>query len=95
MRTAFRADETGTYEVTAIVTDDDGSARSDVLYVDVTEAEPPSVELSGPDGVIVGETATYTARATAGDDDLATIAWRRDGRVITTETVSGTDAERT
>ncbi|PSQ60650.1 MAG: hypothetical protein BRD23_01815, partial [Halobacteriales archaeon SW_9_67_25] len=78
-RTEFVPEQTGQYNATVAVTDDDGATREDTLYVHVEAATPPGVTLSGPGVVLAGDTQTYTAEASAGGDDLSTITWRVDG----------------
>jgi len=78
-RTRFVPNQTGQYNVTVTVTDDDGVTREDTLYVLVEQATPPSVEVTGPEDVIAGDRRTYRAEATAGDAELSTVTWRVDG----------------
>jgi PKD domain. len=78
-RTQFVPNQTGQYSVTVTVTDDDGATREDTLFVSVEQAAPPAVEVTGPSGVLAGDTQTYHAEATAGDADLSTVSWRVDG----------------
>ncbi|MFB6207366.1 MAG: PKD domain-containing protein, partial [Haloglomus sp.] len=52
-RTSFIARQSGRYEVTVTITDDDGRTASDTLYVDVSSAPvdtPASVDTPTPDG---------------------------------------------
>ncbi|MFC7175698.1 PKD domain-containing protein [Halosegnis marinus] len=79
--------------MTVTVTDDDGAARSDTLYVAV-EAPPegPSVSLSGETTPTVGERATYTAAVAAGDAPVASVTWSLDGqRLARRDTGTGPD----
>jgi len=85
-RTRFVARQTGTYDVTVTVTDDDGAQRSDTLYVETSQPDGPEVRLSGPDSVFTNETHTYSASAGAGDVNLARVLWFvDDDRVAMTD----------
>ncbi|MHC3378786.1 PKD domain-containing protein [Haloarcula sp. H-GB5] len=79
VQTTFSPADTGQYNVTATVTDDDGASRSDTLHVDVVAAGGPSVSVSAPPAVPVGLRRNLTANATAGDADLRTLAWVVNG----------------
>ena len=68
---------TGTYTVELTVTDDENNTDSDSITV--TVSEPLPLTLTGPDTVIRGDTATYTASiASAGLtlDDTPTFNWK-------------------
>ncbi|WP_188852817.1 PKD domain-containing protein [Haloarcula argentinensis] len=78
-QTTFSPADTGQYNVTVTVTDDDGASRSDTLHVDVVAAGGPSVSVSAPPAVPVGLRRNLTANATAGDADLRTLAWVVNG----------------
>jgi len=78
-KTTFTPSETGQYNVTVTVTDDDGASRSDTLHVDVVAAGGPSVSVSAPSAVPVGLQRNLTANVTAGDADLRTLAWVVNG----------------
>ena len=79
VQTTFSPAETGQYNVTVTVTDDDGVSQSDTLHVDVVAAGGPSVSMSAPPAVPVGLQRNLTANATAGDADLRTLAWVVNG----------------
>ncbi|MFB9810118.1 PKD domain-containing protein [Haloarcula sebkhae] len=79
VQTTFSPADTGQYNVTVTVTDDDGASRSDTLHVDVVAAGGPSVSVSAPPAVPVGLRRNLTANATAGDADLRTLAWVVNG----------------
>ncbi|WP_058994338.1 PKD domain-containing protein [Haloarcula sp. CBA1127] len=79
VQTTFSPAETGQYNVTITVTDDDGASRSDTLHVDVVAAGGPSVSVSAPAAVPVGLRRNLTANVTAGDADLRTLAWVVNG----------------
>jgi len=76
---SFDPSQTGVYAVTLTVTDDDGHTASDTLYVTVTEEEPPSVTLTGPDTLQVGEPGTFELHGERGDNFLSAVTWRVDG----------------
>jgi hypothetical protein len=78
--TSFVANESGTYEVSVEVTDAEGRTDSDTLYVEAKAYDPPEVSVTGPSEVSVGESATYTAQATATEEPLSSLLWRQDGR---------------
>jgi len=79
VQTTFSPAETGQYNVTVIVTDDDGASRSDTLHVDVVAAGGPSVSVSAPPALPTGSRRNLTANATAGAADLRTLAWVING----------------
>ncbi|WP_242493370.1 PKD domain-containing protein, partial [Haloarcula hispanica] len=53
VQTTFSPAETGQYNVTVTVTDNDSVSRSDTLHVDVVAAGGPSVSMSAPPAVPV------------------------------------------
>ena len=79
IQTTFSPADTGQYNVTATVTDDDGVSRSDTLHVDVVAAGGPSVSVSAPSAVPAGLRRNLTANVSAGDADLRTLAWVVNG----------------
>ena len=87
-RTSFEPSEVGEYRVTLTVTDDDGAARSDTLYVEVSPGREPAVSLSGPERPTVGATATYTAALDAGTAALDYAVWTVDGAEIANQSLS-------
>ena len=74
-QTEFDVDETGQYNVTLAVTDDDGATRSDTLYVTVAASEGPSVTLSGPGLTSKNGGSEYTATVESDAADLQSLAW--------------------
>lgn len=92
-RTSFEAIEEGRYYVTLTAADDDGSSRSDTLFVDVAGADdgdedgnesdpdnrPPTGAIAGPDSVVRGTSATFSADAYDPDGDIESHAWSIDG----------------
>lgn len=90
--TTFTPLRRGEYAVTVTVTDDDGATRADTLYVTVDSGEGPAVSVSGQTGPSVGESATYTADATAGNVPLDRITWTVDGSDAGSEQVTGDEA---
>ncbi|EMA11368.1 PKD domain-containing protein [Haloarcula vallismortis] len=79
VQTTFSPAETGQYNVTVTVTDDDGASRSDTLHVDVVAAGGPSVSVSAPTALPTDSRRNLTANVTAGDADLRTLAWVVNG----------------
>jgi len=88
-RTQFEPTQTGRYNVTLQVEDDDGNVRSDYLYVTVEARHGPSINLTGPDTAESGDDLTYTATATAGDADLSGLVWETNGSFARTTTADG------
>lgn len=88
--TRFRPNRTGQYNVTVTVTDSEGATRQDTLFVTVDPVNPPSVELTGSQTVVEGQTHNYTASATAGDADLSALVWRINGTHQTNTPIAGT-----
>lgn len=87
--TEFTPNETGRFNVTLAVRDDDGNVRSDYLYVTVEQRHGPSATLSGPSSASSGENLTYEVSASAGEADLAGLTWKRDGNVTRTTLIDG------
>ncbi|MFC7133803.1 MULTISPECIES: PKD domain-containing protein [Salinibaculum] len=81
-RTHFLANQSGEYNVTVTVTDDGGAARSDTLVVDVAQADPPSVTLTGPSSVTADGSHTYRAAVSSGGVALSTLTWERNGTTL-------------
>jgi hypothetical protein len=92
-RTSFVALQPGTYNATVTVTDDDGATETDTLHVYVSESNGPSVSLTGPDSVVEGRVAEYSASVSAGASDLAAVRWRFDGRTVNRTDVGGESAD--
>jgi len=91
-RTSFVALQPGTYNATVTVTDDDGATETDTLHVYVSESNGPSVSLTGPDSVVEGRVAEYSASVSAGASDLAAVRWRFDGRTVNRTDIGGESA---
>ncbi|MFU1780020.1 PKD domain-containing protein [Haloarcula japonica] len=95
VQTTFSPAETGQYNVTIAITDDDGASRSDTLHVDVVAAGGPSVSVSAPPAVPVGLRRNLTANATAGDADLRTLAWVVNGTAQNQTRLTGANGTST
>lgn len=95
VQTTFTPANTGQYNVTATVTDDDGASRSDTLHVDVVAAGGPSVSVSAPSAVPTGLRRNLTANATAGDADLRTLAWVVNGTAENQTRLAGENGSST
>lgn len=95
VRTSFVPSQTGRYDVTVTVTDDDGARRSDTLYVRVDRATPPSVDVSGPSTLATGSSGTFEASVAAGDAPLLALVWYVDGAVRERATLDGESATHT
>ena len=88
-RTEFTPTDPGRYDVTVTVTDGDGRADSDTLFVYVGEAGP-TVELNGKTEPPTGEETPYVATAETTDADLETVTWRVDNRTVTEASLNDT-----
>jgi hypothetical protein len=95
VQTRFQAGQTGTYNVTVTVTDDEGATRSDTLYVETQAVESPSVSITGPAVVQNGTTESFEASVTAGDKALERVVWSVNGSTVARHSVAGESAERT
>ncbi|WP_434531223.1 PKD domain-containing protein [Haloarcula sp. NS06] len=95
VQTTFSPADTGQYNVTVTVTDDDGVSRSDTLHVDVVAAGGPSVSVSAPAAVPIGLRRNLTANVTAGDADLRTLAWAVNGTAQNQTRLTGENATST
>ncbi|WP_336336745.1 PKD domain-containing protein [Haloarcula brevis] len=95
VRTTFQPAETGQYDVTVTVTDDDGVSQSDTLHVDVAAPGGPSVSVSAPTALPTGGRRNLTANVTAGDAALRTLAWVVDGTVRNRTRVAGSNGTST
>ncbi|AAV46933.1 unknown [Haloarcula marismortui ATCC 43049] len=95
VQTTFSPADTGQYNVTVTVTDDDGVSRSDTLHVDVVAASGPSVSVSAPSAVPAGLRRNLTANVTAGDADLRTLAWVVNGTAQNQTRLAGENATST
>ncbi|WP_123537125.1 PKD domain-containing protein [Halosimplex salinum] len=91
-QTSFVATQTGTYNATITVTDDEGATRTDTLHVHVEPSDGPSVSLSGPKDVVEGRFADYSASVSAGATELAAVVWRVDGQFENRTAVAGASA---
>lgn len=92
--TRFTPERAGTYEVRVTVTDDDGASRSDMLYVTVAAAAPPTVQVSGPTSIEEGSTAAFEARVQAGDHALSELVWTANGTVLARQPLDGDTVTR-
>lgn len=97
---AFTPDDNGSYQVTLTVTDAGGLVGTDIVNITVNNA-PPTAFITGPDSVILGESATFTLTANdpssvdQASDFMFAIDWDGDG--VIDETIigpSGTTAAR-
>ncbi|MEF8822435.1 MAG: PKD domain-containing protein, partial [Halovenus sp.] len=88
-RTNFQPTETGVYNATVTVTDEEGRSATDTLRVTVTESEPPEVTISGPEIVLVGDRPTINLTASAGDEPLSSLTWFVDGQQYDATFVDG------
>ena len=88
-RTEFTPTDPGRYDVTVIVTDGDGRADSDTLFVYVGEAGP-TVDLSGKTEPPMGEETPYVATAETTDADLKAVTWRVDNRTVAEASLNDT-----
>ncbi|WP_135807310.1 PKD domain-containing protein [Halorussus marinus] len=86
-RTSFVPAEVGRYSVTLTVVADDGTAKSDTLYVDVTPGAAPDISLSGPETPTVGDSTTYTADLDRGAAALDFVVWTVDGVTVANHSV--------
>lgn len=91
-RTSFVVRDSGTYNATVTVTDEEGATETDTLRVHVASSDGPSVTLSGPEDVLEGGAPTFSASAAAGESDLMAITWRVDDRRVNRTEVSGDSA---
>ncbi|ELZ25567.1 hypothetical protein C475_10203 [Halosimplex carlsbadense 2-9-1] len=91
-RTRFVPRETGTYNATVTVTDEDGATSTDTLRINVEPSNGPTVTISGPDSVVEGQVSAYSASVSAGANDLAAVVWRADGRRLNRTTLTGETA---
>ena len=89
-RTEFTPTDPGRYDVTVTVTDGDGRADTDTLFVYVEEAGP-TVDLDGETEPPTGEETPYVATAETTDAELETITWRVDNRTVAEASLEGTD----
>ncbi|WP_134669055.1 PKD domain-containing protein [Halorussus marinus] len=87
-RTSFVPAEVGRYSVTLTVVADDGTAKSDTLYVDVTPGAAPDISLSGPETPTVGDSTTYTADLDRGAGALDFVVWTVDGVTVANHSVA-------
>jgi len=87
-RTSFTPAETGRYNVTLTVVDDDGATRSDTLYVAVSPGSDPDISLSGSQRPDVGDSTTYAADLEPGAAALDFVVWTVDGVEIANHSVS-------
>jgi hypothetical protein len=93
-RTQFVAAQRGVYEVSLIVTDDDGARSSDTLYVTVGSGSGLSVTLAGPDETTVERTVTYDATVDGGGATLDELLWRVNGTVVRRDDLAGDGTTR-
>ncbi|WP_135306195.1 PKD domain-containing protein [Haloarcula amylovorans] len=91
-QTEFSPNATGRYAVTVRATDDDGATRTDTLYVSVTPARGPTVEISGPATTTRGSETTLVATANATATNVTRVAWLLNGTVLEEESTTGENA---
>jgi len=91
-QTEFDVDDTGQYNVTLAVTDDDGATRSDTLYVTAAASEGPSVSVSGPAVTDRDSETEFTATVESPETELQSLAWVVDGDVVDQRDLNGTNA---
>ncbi len=79
----------GEFEVTVVVSDDDGGQDTDVIALEVLNADPVIVSLTGDFVGQQGDTYNFTATATDPGDDTLTFNWNfGDGTTATGASVS-------
>lgn len=71
----------GRHDVSVTVVDEDGETASDSIDVSVTSPsnDPPSVSISGPDRVVQGRWADFTADASDLDGSVVDYSWSNVG----------------
>jgi len=89
VQTEYMVRETGTYNATVTVTDDDGAERSDTMRIHVESVDGPTVTVSGPTSVGTAEGLEYTATVEAGDHSLVRVDWYVDGGLAARHSVAG------
>ncbi|MDS0220484.1 PKD domain-containing protein [Haloarcula sp. S1AR25-5A] len=95
VQTTVSPTDTGQYNVTVTVTDDDGVSQSDTLRVDVAAAGGPSVSVSAPSALSTGSQRNLTANVTAGEADLRTLAWVVNGTARNRTQLAGENGSST
>ncbi|GCF14247.1 hypothetical protein Harman_21820 [Haloarcula mannanilytica] len=95
VQTTFSPADTGQYNVTVTVTDDNGVSQSDTLRVDVVAAGGPSVSVSAPTALPTGSQRNLTANVTAGEADLRTLAWVVNGTARNRTQLAGANGSST
>jgi|GEM_PF-1118507 len=91
-RTEFVPRESGLYNATVVVTDDDGATSSDTLRVRVNESDGPTLSVTGPDEAVAGRLAGYSASVSAGNMDLAAVVWQLNDHRLNRTTLTGESA---
>ena len=88
-RTEFTPTDPGRYDVTVTVTDGDGRADSDTLFVYVEETGP-TVALDGETEPTTDSETPYVVTAETTSAELENLTWQVDNHTIAEESLNGT-----